>query len=58
MTAMVTYEASVGRPGDEFGFVYVSCFHAVAKLQLRENTRFNKSKISLVGFSYAGLGVN
>jgi hypothetical protein len=56
MTAI--YEASVDRHGDEFGFVYVSCFHAVATSQLRENTRFDKSKISLVGSGYAGLGVS
>jgi hypothetical protein len=59
---MAIYESSVDRPGGEFGVVYVSCFRAVAtlpklpKLQLHEDTRFDKSKISVVGSGYAGLG--
>jgi hypothetical protein len=61
---MAIYESSVDRPGDEFGVVYVSCFRAVAtlpklpKLQLHENTRFDKSKIGIVGSGVFGLGVN
>jgi len=40
----VTYEFTVDDSGEEFGFVYVSLFRAVAKLQLHEIARSWKAK--------------
>ncbi len=55
-TGSVTYEFTVDNSGEQFGFVYVSCFRSVAKLQLNENTRLKKDKISLLGSGLSGLG--
>ena len=52
---MVTYKL-LDDPGEESGVVYVSCFRAVAKLQLREDTRLINGKTILVGSDNAGLG--
>ena len=41
---LVTYESTVDDSGEEFAVVYVSCFPAVAKLQLQENMRVKKAK--------------
>ena len=54
LSGLVTYEFTVDDSGEEFGFVYVSCFRAVAKLQLHENTRLKKAKSA--GSGLAALG--
>jgi hypothetical protein len=40
----ITYELTVDDFGEEFGFVYVSHFRAVAKLQRHENARLKTAK--------------
>jgi len=58
MTAMVSYETSVDKPGDGSGVVYVSSFRAAAKLQLLEKTRLNKGNITLGGSGVFAMGAN
>jgi hypothetical protein len=41
---LVSCELTVDDFGEEFGFVYVSHFRAVAKLQLHENARLKTAK--------------
>jgi hypothetical protein len=51
---LITYEFTVDDTGEEFGFVYVSCFRAVAQ-QLGENTRLKKAETSRAGSGLAGI---
>src|SRR3990172_2366224 len=54
---IVTYECTVHNSGEESGFVYISRFRTVARLQRPEIERAGASKQgSLFGSGFAGLG--
>ena len=56
--ALVSYDSSVDKIGEEFGFIYVSRFCAVAKLQRHKIGRLWKAKrADLFNSGLSGLSV-
>ena len=54
---LVSYKSSVDRSGEDFGFIYVSRFCAVAKLQRHKIGRlWNAKRADLFNSGWSGLG--